>query len=113
LIKQLCMKQTPCAACRQDLGPDKRPSLAVKYAQWDVTYAALCDALRSHKPDGLFGFSQGATATALFLASLLTAQRQGRDLDVPLPRFCVVVSAWSVCRGLEQLREGAGFQELG
>lgn len=78
----------------QDLGPDKRPSLAVKYAQWDVTYAALCDALRSHKPDGLFGFSQGATATALFLASLLTAQQQGRDLDVPLPRFCVVCAGF-------------------
>jgi hypothetical protein len=60
---------------------------------WDDTYASLCEALRQHRPDGLFGFSQGATATALFLASLLTAQRQGRDLDVPLPKFCIVVSA--------------------
>jgi hypothetical protein len=85
------------AAYRQDLGPDKRPSLAVKYAKWDVTYAALCDALRQHRPDGLFGFSQGATATALFLASLLTAQRQGKDLDVPLPKFCVVVSSAGRC----------------
>lgn len=88
----------PAAVCRQDLGPDKRPSLAVKYAKWDVTYAALCDALRQHRPDGMFGFSQGATATALFLASLLTAQRDGKDLDVPLPKFCVVVSSagrWS------------------
>lgn len=82
--------------CRQDLGPDKRPSLAVKYSHWEVTYAALCDALRQHKPDGLFGFSQGATATALFLASLITAQRQGRDLDVPLPKFCVVVGQCAV-----------------
>jgi hypothetical protein len=74
-----------------DLGPDKRPSLAVKYSNWDVTYASLCDALRQQQPDGLFGFSQGATAAALFLAALQTAQRQGRDLDVPLPKFCVVV----------------------
>jgi hypothetical protein len=74
-----------------DLGPDKRPSLAVKYSNWDVTYASLCDALRQQQPDGLFGFSQGATAAALFLAALQTAQRQGKDLDVPLPKFCVVV----------------------
>jgi 7-keto-8-aminopelargonate synthetase-like enzyme len=74
-----------------DLGPDKRPSLAVKYSNWGVTYASLCDALRQQQPDGLFGFSQGATAAALFLAALQTAQRQGRDLDVPLPKFCVVV----------------------
>jgi hypothetical protein len=75
-----------------DLGPDKRPSLAVKYSNWDTTYASLCDALRQQQPDGLFGFSQGATAAALFLAALQTAQRQGRDLDVPLPKFCIVVS---------------------
>lgn len=75
-----------------DLGPDKRPSLAVKYSNWDTTYASLCDALRQQQPDGLFGFSQGATAAALFLAALQTAQRQGRDLDVPLPKFCLVVS---------------------
>jgi hypothetical protein len=75
-----------------DLGPDKRPSLAVKYSNWDTTYANLCDALRQQQPDGLFGFSQGATAAALFLAALQTAQRQGRDLDVPLPKFCIVVS---------------------
>lgn len=77
-----------------DLGPDKRPSLAVKYSNWDTTYASLCDALRQQQPDGLFGFSQGATAAALFLAALQTAQRQGRDLDVPLPKFCLVCAGF-------------------
>lgn len=77
-----------------DLGPDKRPSLAVKYSNWDTTYASLCDALRQQQPDGLFGFSQGATAAALFLAALQTAQRQGRDLDVPLPKFCIVCAGF-------------------
>lgn len=80
----------------QDLGPDKRPSLAVKYSNWDQTYSSLCNALRQQPPDGLFGFSQGATAAALFLAALQTAQREGQDLDVPLPKFCIVVSqGWS------------------
>eukprot|EP00882_Tetradesmus_deserticola_P004885 GHRQ01005148.1.p1 GENE.GHRQ01005148.1~~GHRQ01005148.1.p1 ORF type:complete len:317 (+),score=116.84 GHRQ01005148.1:352-1302(+) len=77
-----------------DLGPGKRPSLAVKFSNWDTTYASLCDALRQQQPDGLFGFSQGATAAALFLAALQTAQRQGKDLDVPLPKFCIVCAGF-------------------
>ncbi|KAF6261144.1 serine hydrolase-domain-containing protein [Scenedesmus sp. NREL 46B-D3] len=77
-----------------DLGADKRPSLALKYSNWDATYASLCDALRQQQPDGLFGFSQGATAAALFLAALQTAQRQGKDLDVRLPKFCVVCAGF-------------------
>ncbi|KAF8055937.1 dfr1 [Scenedesmus sp. PABB004] len=80
--------------CWSDLGPDKRPSLAVKYSRWDETYAALCAALREQRPDGLLGFSQGATAAALFLAALRTAQRDGRDLDVPLPKFCIAVAGF-------------------
>lgn len=78
-----------------DLGPDKRPSLAVKYRNWEQTYETLCAAVRQQQPDGVFGFSQGATAAALFLAALQTAQREGRDLDVPVPKFCVVVRGYS------------------
>jgi hypothetical protein len=121
--------------------------MAVKYANWDAAYDALCGALRRQQPDGLLGFSQGATAAALFLASLLAAQvcvrarcwrracavssaatgaacwhvathththtpprchmpslcappchampqREGRDLDVPMPQFAILVSAY-------------------
>eukprot|EP00775_Hariotina_reticulata_P006901 gene6901-7117_t len=78
----------------QDLGPDKRPSLAVKYSHWDDTYRTLCSAMKEHQPDVIFGFSQGATAAALFLAALQTAQRQGQDVDVPLPKGCVVCSGF-------------------
>eukprot|EP00879_Flechtneria_rotunda_P030937 GHRR01033694.1.p1 GENE.GHRR01033694.1~~GHRR01033694.1.p1 ORF type:complete len:233 (+),score=40.02 GHRR01033694.1:1498-2196(+) len=78
-----------------DLRPDKRPSLAVKYSNWDQTYSTLCEAMKQHQPEGLLGFSQGATAAALFAASLQLAQRQGRDLDVPVPKFCIVVSSAS------------------
>jgi hypothetical protein len=46
------------------------------------------------RPDGLLGFSQGATAVALFLAQLAQEQAAGRDRAVPLPRFAVMVSSW-------------------
>jgi cobalamin biosynthesis protein CbiD len=65
---------------------------AVKYSNWEETYRTLCSAMKQQQPDVIFGFSQGATAAALFLAALQTAQRQGRDVDVPLPKGCVVVS---------------------
>lgn len=65
---------------------------AVKYSHWDDTYQTLCSAMKEQQPDVIFGFSQGATAAALFLAALQTAQRQGQDIDVPLPKGCVVVS---------------------
>ncbi|PNH00415.1 Ovarian cancer-associated-like protein 2, partial [Tetrabaena socialis] len=40
---------------------------------WDVAQASLVAALREHQPDGLLGFSQGATAAALLLAHLAEA----------------------------------------
>jgi len=48
--------------------------------------------LRQHAPDGVFGFSQGATAAALLLARLRERQAGGRDLDVAVPRFAILVS---------------------
>ena len=49
--------------------PGTRPSRAAHYTGWAASQAAISAALREHAPiDGLLGFSQGATAAALFLA---------------------------------------------
>ena len=46
------------------------------------------------RPDGLFGFSQGGAATAVFVAQLATRQAAGLDLHVPAPRFAVICSGF-------------------
>ncbi|GAB4817493.1 hypothetical protein N2152v2_004539 [Parachlorella kessleri] len=52
-----------------DVEPGTRPSRAAHYAGWEASQAAISEALQNHYPvDGLLGFSQGATAAALFLA---------------------------------------------
>lgn len=52
-----------------DLEPGTRPSRAAQYRGWQASQAAIEAALVQHAPiDGLLGFSQGATAVALFLA---------------------------------------------
>ncbi|KAG2436656.1 hypothetical protein HXX76_006184 [Chlamydomonas incerta] len=53
-----------------DSGPSGRPSKAANYTGWEVSQAALVAAIKEHSPDGLLGFSQGATAAALLLAHL-------------------------------------------
>lgn len=53
----------------EDLEPGTRSSCAARYTGWAASQAALEAALAAHAPvDGLLGFSQGATAAALFLA---------------------------------------------
>ncbi|EFJ40066.1 hypothetical protein VOLCADRAFT_121759 [Volvox carteri f. nagariensis] len=44
--------------------------LGVFLAGWEVAQDSLLEALRLHQPDGLLGFSQGATAAALLLSHL-------------------------------------------
>lgn len=52
-----------------DLEPGTRPSRAASYKGWDASQNAIQQALEENWPvDGLLGFSQGATAAALFLA---------------------------------------------
>lgn len=52
-----------------DTEPGTRPSRAAQYTGWPASQAAIEAALREHAPiDGLLGFSQGATAAALYLA---------------------------------------------
>jgi predicted esterase len=52
-----------------DLEPGTRPSRAASYKGWSASQDAIHAALEENWPiDGILGFSQGATATALFLA---------------------------------------------
>lgn len=52
-----------------DLDPGTRPSRAAHYSGWEVSQAAITAALQEHAPiDAILGFSQGATAAALYLA---------------------------------------------
>jgi hypothetical protein len=74
-----------------DMAPGKRPSQSTAYIDFDQTYLHMVDGLRAHAPDGVLGFSQGATAVALLLAQLKRRQDRGLDLDVPAPRFAVLV----------------------
>ncbi|GMH39510.1 hypothetical protein BSKO_07408 [Bryopsis sp. KO-2023] len=75
----------------EDSGNQPRPSKSASYTDWEPSLHVLTEALSSPKEpyDGLIGFSQGATAAALFLAC---AQLQ--DLDVPLPKFVILVGGF-------------------
>jgi predicted esterase len=89
------------------LEPGTRPSRAAHYSGWEASQAAIQAALEQHAPiDGLLGFSQGATATALFLAHAQRAadeqqpQQQHQQQPRPQPRrlgdlrFAVVVAGF-------------------
>ena len=58
-----------------DLEPDRqRPSRARCYEGWERSQAAISAALEQHAPiDALLGFSQGASAAALYLAHVKLA----------------------------------------
>ncbi|KAL4448145.1 hypothetical protein ABPG75_005364 [Micractinium tetrahymenae] len=62
-----------------DLDPGTRPSRAAQYRGWEASRAAIQAALVQHAPvDGLLGFSQGATAAALFLAGASLPEEPAR-----------------------------------
>jgi predicted esterase len=64
-----------------DLEPGTRPSRAASYTGWSASQDAIHAALEQNWPvDGLMGFSQGATATALFLAH---ASRGENSSNIP------------------------------
>lgn len=64
-----------------DLDPGTRPSRAASYTGWSVSQDAIHDALEQNWPvAGILGFSQGATATALFLAH---ASRGRNNVNIP------------------------------
>ena len=63
-----------------------RPSRAAQYSGWEESERAIAEALVRHAPiDGLLGFSQGATATALFLAHAAQQQRQQQEQQQQSP----------------------------
>jgi predicted esterase len=78
--------------CWRDVEPGTRPSRAAEYTGWDASQAAIDAALAEHAPiDGLVGFSQGATAVAMYLAHARAAP--GAAPPAPL-RFAVVVAGF-------------------
>ena len=66
--------------------------MPLRVAGWDTAYAALAAALKEHQPDGVLGFSQGATATALLLACLASrgSEAVARE-ELPQLKFAVMV----------------------
>ncbi len=74
-----------------------RPSKALHYKGVEATLELLKAELEKHQPDGILGFSQGATATVLLLAALqqeFQAQGTGDEDAVALPKFAIVVSGF-------------------
>ena len=55
---------------RTEDGQPQRPSKALQYTGIDETVRMLKEAVKEHRPEGILGFSQGATAVALLLAAL-------------------------------------------
>ncbi|GBF87771.1 hypothetical protein Rsub_00482 [Raphidocelis subcapitata] len=78
----------------RDAAPGKRPSQSTQYQDFEITYESMISGLRQHSPDGLLGFSQGATAAALLLAQLAERQAGGHDLDVRPPRFAILCAGF-------------------
>jgi predicted esterase len=80
----------------QDVGG--RPSGAAHYTGWDASQAAIVQALHDHAPvDGILGFSQGATAAALFLAHAAAAGDDGTGTgaqSAPLPGWAVLIGGF-------------------
>lgn len=107
-----CAAERPCFEVlltprRQwsDLEPGTRPSRAAHYRGWQASQAAIEAALVQHAPiDGLLGFSQGATATALFLAGASLPDQpaqQQPEAQQQRPDEC---DAAAVAAALERLR---------
>jgi predicted esterase len=69
----------------------ERPSKALHYSGVDETLSTLRQALNTHRPDALLGFSQGATAVALLLASLAQHQEQGQQ---HVPRLAILAGGF-------------------
>jgi hypothetical protein len=95
LLQFAVLASLPLAPCRRwtDLEPDMRPSRAAHYSGWDASQAAIQAALDVHAPiDGLLGFSQGATAAALYLAH--TQPRDALQRRQDQLRFAVIIAGF-------------------
>mmetsp|Transcript_6014 Transcript_6014/g.15745 ORF Transcript_6014/g.15745 Transcript_6014/m.15745 type:complete len:250 (+) Transcript_6014:139-888(+) len=66
----------------------ERPSQSATYKGWEPSLEAITAAMAAEAPvDGLMGFSQGATAAALYLSGLQDAGQQ-------MPRFAILVGGF-------------------
>mmetsp|Transcript_15387 Transcript_15387/g.43030 ORF Transcript_15387/g.43030 Transcript_15387/m.43030 type:complete len:251 (+) Transcript_15387:67-819(+) len=75
-----------------------RPSKSNTYTGWEASNEAILTALHEHHPiDGLLGFSQGATAAALHLATRQLSPSTGEEgipQDTPQPWFAVLIGGF-------------------
>lgn len=80
----------------EDEGRVERPSKAAKYLGVDETLAMLRRELNAHRPDAVLGFSQGATAAALLLASLAQQEQQEQEEQEQqhVPRVAILAGAF-------------------
>jgi hypothetical protein len=70
----------------------------VQYSGWEESQAIIQRALEEHAPiDGLLGFSQGATATALFLSHALPAGL------APQLRFAIIIAGAVLMRSVHAM----------
>jgi len=72
----------------------ERPSKALHYSGVEETVALLRRELNAHRPDAILGFSQGATAAALLLASLAQQQRAQEEQEQHVPRFAILAGGF-------------------
>ncbi|CAD7700868.1 unnamed protein product [Ostreobium quekettii] len=73
-----------------DTASTARPSKSAHYTGWEPSAVAIQLGLQEHWPvDGLLGFSQGATAIALFLAWVKT-----RGIELQLPPCAILVGGF-------------------
>lgn len=75
-------------------GADNRPSRVAEYTGWEESFDRISAAVTEHEADIILGFSQGATATALYLADATLRQRSKPDPSVRLPKAGIVVSGF-------------------
>ncbi|KAL6760299.1 alpha/beta-hydrolase [Haematococcus lacustris] len=77
-----------------DVGSSARPSLAEEYKGWPDALSELVAAIRQHQPDGVLGFSQGATAAALLLADLQQPPSLELLQGVTPPGFTICIAGF-------------------
>ena len=84
------------------------------YSGWETSQIAISQALQQHGPvDGLLGFSQGATAAALYLAHVeAAAEGSEEEKGSDLPRFAVLIGGFMPLDGVHAsvLRNAAPLQ---
>lgn len=77
-----------------DTEPGTRPSRAAHYSGWEASQAAIEDAVNEHAPDLLLGFSQGATAAAMWMAHAAQAAAASGRFVERMPQGVILVGGF-------------------